>query len=173
MKLKHFKLSDGDKGIDQTAAVMRRLARTDVNEPNMQQVVRSFRPGPLGVRDAFNYVVSLIPYVNDPGRTIWVEGIPYTLPKDEEFLVAPRHFINRKITGGDCDDMSTTLASLLLALGFEVRYKVIAWRREEFTHVYLLCTVPGFGIIPLDPVKGYTGFGWEKPGIIRTNTYKV
>lgn len=68
--------------------------------------------------------------------------------------------------GGDCDDASIALGSLLRSIGFPVRLGVTAPpgfpAGPEFTHVFIQASVPGLGWLTVDPVPyprrglGYT-----------------
>lgn len=156
------RLPAGDAGVDKTIAEMSRMARVDAGSAEVQRVVSTFREDDWGfLQDAFRYVVATVPYVSDP------DG--------EEFVVAPRHLIARRWVGGDCDDMSTLLACLIVASGRKAWFKTIEWKKHVrgFTHVFALGELPSKGIaIPLDAVKGATGFGWEK-SYRRANVYPV
>lgn len=157
------RLPVGDAGVDKTIEEMRRMARADASSAEVRQLVGRFRDDDWGfLQDAFRYVVKTVPYISDPAG--------------EEFVVAPRHLIAKRWVGGDCDDMSTLLAALLIATGRKVWFKTIEWKPDVsgFTHVYLLGEVPSAQLaIPLDAVKGPTGFGWEKRPYRRAKVYPV
>lgn len=157
------RLPVGDAGVDKTIEEMSRMARSDASSTELQRVIAQFRGDDWGfLQDAFRYVVKTVPYISDP------EG--------QEFVVAPRHLIAKRWVGGDCDDMSTLLAALLLAAGRKCWFKTIEWKPDVsgFTHVYLLGEVPSLQLaIPLDAVKGATGFGWEKRPYRRAKVYPV
>jgi len=53
-----------------------------------------------------------------------------------ELITAPIHFVNGNIKAGDCDCMTTLLVCLLETAGFDCGITVIAWRLDEYTHVY-------------------------------------
>ncbi|MEP7217432.1 MAG: hypothetical protein ABI876_00870, partial [Bacteroidota bacterium] len=72
---------------------------------------------------------------------------------------------------GDCDCQSTALASLLIAMGYEPRFRVVAWRRMDFTHVNVKVYLPGRKPIPLDAVMKYAGWNNEKPANYREKIY--
>jgi hypothetical protein len=163
------KLSTGDKGVDETVSHMRRLALRDSSDRIIRACMQEIR----SARQAFDYIVKHVPYVSDPGRHVQIDGWNFKVRDDQEFLVAPKYLLGEGLTGGDCDDMATALASTLVSLGVRCWFKTIAWRRPEFTHVYCLAEVQPGRIIPLDPVKGPGGFGWEKTPILRYSTYPV
>lgn len=167
MKRKRYRLADGDAGIEETVRHMIRLARRDATDPAIKKIVKGFDCccDDCAVQDAFRYVVDNVPYIPDP--------------KEHEFVVAPRYLASGQWPGGDCDDLSTLLATLLLALptkrNRKVWMKTIAWRRWEYTHVYVMTELPSIGgkVIPLDPVMGHKGFGAEKQPVIRHKEYLV
>lgn len=162
MKVRVRQLSDGDAGIDETVARMIHLARRDSRSTVVKGIAKKFKRGAdtERIRQAFMAVLTLVPYRHDP--------------PNYEMVTAPKYLLGGAWHGGDCDDQTAALASLLLAMGFRVWIKVIAWRRYEFTHVYLLVDIPSQGIaIPLDTVMGEQGFGREKQPLIRSKEYAV
>ena len=160
--MKVRQLSDGDAGIDETVARMIHLARRDARSAAVKRLAARLKKGTDvdRVRQAFQAVVEMVPYRHDP--------------PNYELVIAPKYLLGGKWHGGDCDDQTTALASLLLAMGIRTWIKVIAWRRQEFTHVYLLAEIASQGIaIPLDTVMGHSGFGMEKQPLIRSKEYAV
>lgn len=159
-------LKSGDAGVDQTVKIMKRLALRDSKEPEMIRIAKS-RKGKNDVETAkniFNFVVKKWKYVSDP--------------EDSEFVTAPIHIVtgNTPFEYLDCDDYSALLAALLLAAGenFKVRFKVIAWRKHEYTHVYIECYIPSLkSWVPMDAVLKSKGFGNERPKIIRKKYYEI
>lgn len=172
----HGPLPLGDEGVDLTVeAHMVRLAVRDADSPEIRAIASRIERScedPSGsesgdhcrIWGAFKAVVDTVTYVNDPATA--------------EHITAPKYLMTTK-PQGDCDCMSTALASILMALGYRTQFKVIAWRSDSFTHVYLEVWVPSKGIwMPLDPVfqvpgDKYHGFGQEKDGIRRKKLYPV
>jgi transglutaminase-like putative cysteine protease len=77
-------------------------------------------------------------------------------PIGSEFLQHPEVTINT--AAGDCDDMSILLASTLLmseilSVGYLCRYKLVGFRNQPFSHVFLEVKLDGKWIA-LDPVAG-------------------
>lgn len=159
-------LKAGDAGVDQTVAKMKRLSVRDSKNPEMIRIAKSLK-GKTDVETAqniFKYVVKNWKYVSDP--------------EDSEFVTAPIHIVtdNTPFEYIDCDDYAALLTALLLASGegFKVRYKVIAWRKHEYTHVYIECYIPSLkAYVPMDAVLKNKGFGNERPKIIRKKYYNV
>lgn len=106
----------------------------------------------------FNYVRDNVRYTRD------TTGV--------EVFRSPRRTLQLKI--GDCDDLTILLGSLLQAVGYPVRVRVIGLRGTgTFQHVYLLAGTPPHDPkkwIPLDPSRP-EGPGWEYPkskvGLVR------
>lgn len=176
-------IGDGDEAVMKTLQHMKRLARRDAKTPDVGVLAEKIEREAAEHKDPARYRIELI-----KGAFTWVvDNITYQYdhehvlehhdtdePKNTEFLIAPVHLVG--IGRGDCDDMSTMLASLLLRLGFKVKFKVIAHRRHAYTHVYVEVLAPtdkGERWIPMDPVMGMKGFANEKPDIIRKTTFNV
>jgi len=71
--------------------------------------------------------------------------------EQQEVIRTPQFMIHtleeRGYFDGDCDDVSTLVASILMTLGYPVRFVAIrANGGPEFTHVY---------------VEAWGGFGWQ------------
>jgi len=70
-----------------------------------------------------------------------------------EFLKSPRRLL---ATGtGDCDDMATLLAAMLMSCGNEVRFVTVGFQNSSppaFSHVFLQVKTP-HGWVSLDPVS--------------------
>lgn len=178
-------IGTGDTAIRATLEHMKRLARRDAKTPDIKVVVEKirseaepFRDDPIRyryelARAAFRWVVDNIDYRYDHEHIN--DHVTVADPMNTEFVMAPKHLVT--IGQGDCDDMSTILASLLGAMGFSVQFKVIAHKSRHYSHVYLEGLVPNADgqevWMPMDPVLGYDGWGWEKPDIIRKDLLKV
>ncbi len=157
MKVVVQKLEGGDRGVLQTLEKMRELALRD------SYLFKRFRKvgcccGLERIRKVWEYVRGLVSYRRDP--------------VGKELVVAPVWFVKGKVKWGDCDDMSTLLASSLVGAGCKVRFVVIAWRRWEYTHVYVEVFVNDIGgWLPLDLTL--EEWGQEKKEIIRRLEYGV
>jgi transglutaminase-like putative cysteine protease len=171
----HGPLPLGDHGVDVTVTEhMTRLAVRDMTSREIVTIAGRIdaKCPAFGTRAgdecrlwaAFKAVVDTVTYVNDPDTA--------------EHITAPK-FLMTTHPEGDCDCMSTALASILMALGYPVRFKTIAWRGDDFSHVYLEVHVPSrFMWIPLDPVyqmpgDRYHGFGQEKAPVLRAKLYPI
>lgn len=129
------KISPGDPGIVETLQYMRRLALDASRDPRMRA---------LGIR-----VVAAISPRDDRGRAgailRWCQrNIRYVRDiRRIETLQWPQRTLAWR--AGDCDDFSTLMAALLLALGFnEIGF--VAQRRVAagpYKHVFAVCRVNG------------------------------
>lgn len=147
-------LMPGDNGIEQTIVVMRRLIDQALNDPSF-------------IRFAIDLVRG-IPAHDEAGEVgalfSWVEqNIRYTKdPVTKEKLYPPQELL--KIRAGDCDDMTTLLGALAIALGYPARAVTVAAAPDapgEFSHVYLEVEVPpGSGAwVALDAARPGAFFG--------------
>lgn len=70
--------------------------------------------------------------------------------------------------GGDCDDGTILLGSMLRAVGYQVRLRVIQdVNSQSWSHIYLLCGIPAGRPgkwVPLDWSMPGKPPGWEAPG---------
>lgn len=68
---------------------------------------------------------------------------------------------------GDCDDLSTLEAALMISIGVRTKFRAIAANpknKESYSHVYIM--VDPFGndrFIACDPTVKSADFGWESP----------
>lgn len=114
-----YRISEGTEGVRETMALMRSIARTYRADPFIIETARSLVSGVtpkdwLGeVREIFNFVRDHIRYVMDPNEI--------------ETLSTPDYLIANAQAGGDCDDKSVLLATLLEAVGHPARYKAVGF----------------------------------------------
>lgn len=148
-------LPAGDAGVFRALAIMRELCRKYYRNPAIQAIARRFRGRTQRetIARVFAHVLATMRYAPDPPNT--------------ELIVSPKHTILGPWDVGDCDDLTLKLGTLLAALGFPVSWKVIAWRKPDYTHVYAL-VFSGRRWLPLDPTAGKTGLFREMhPVLVR------
>lgn len=158
----------GDKDVNTTVRLMKTFGWEDSYSEEILKIVNEIRAQHTSdydqIKAAYMYVVNNMKYVEDG---------------TDEFVASPRHALSW-LKQGDCDCMTTSVFSLLIALGFRDLYaKVIAWKDDplgenDFTHVYAMALIPSLNIvIPLDPVMEKDGFGGEKQPVKRIKIYRI
>ncbi|MEP7218328.1 MAG: transglutaminase-like domain-containing protein [Bacteroidota bacterium] len=161
-------VADGDEAVDYTVrGPMCGLAVRDSSNPCIVALARRLKAASHtdeeAIRRAFLHVVETIPFRRDPDEYELVVAPKYTLGCEKPSPGYKPH--------GDCDCQSTALAALLIAMGYEPRFRVVAWRRWDFTHVNVQVYLPGRKPIPLDAVMRYAGWNNEKPPNYREKIY--
>lgn len=148
-------IADGDIGIQQTVDYMWNYALRDSEEPEVKELVKTLqgKNEEETLANIFNWVITSVSYELDPPET--------------ELVTAPIHFVNGNITTGDCDCMTTLLICLLEAAGFESAITVIAWRSENFTHVFAEVKINNKWFV-LDPTLGWDGYLGQDKKIIKS-----
>lgn len=168
---------NGDEAIYFTLKEMKRLARRDANSAVVQRIAKSIKEKCKGKDDlcrakaVFDYIYKNVKYKFD--HELVVDYVETDNPEMVEFVSAPKYLLS-EIFEGDCDDMSTSLASIYIALGMPVNFKIIAWKNNSFTHVYTEVMVKmedGYWWIPSDPV--IKQFAFEKAPVKKAYVYRV
>lgn len=146
-----FTLAGGDRGIFQTAQLMRQLVDEYKVNPEIRGLALSL-VRPLEGKNEMGEINSLFHFVRDQIR--YVKDI-YNV----ETLHTPTQLL--KVGQGDCDDKSTLLAALLESIGYQTMFKLCAYDGNDFQHVYTF--VIGTNIaLHLDPTE-LEDAGWEPP----------
>lgn len=122
---KVYKRETQEQLIDVTVSKMWDFINRDSNNIIIKNRAKTLKRNTVDetIKATFDYLVSSVPYCLDP--------------QDMEQLTAPIHYESKYQYCGDCDDMVMYLGALLLANNIKVRIKVLAWRRDDFTHVVL------------------------------------
>lgn len=129
--------------------------------PDVQKGAR-----PCAMRDEWceivtiwNFVVANVRYVYDPSAYDLFCTAEYTL----------------RAGGGDCDDMTILLASLLKSVGFEgVAARVVSTTGQKWEHVYALVGIPKDPPkrwFALDPTVAGVVPGWEYKNVRDTRDF--
>jgi hypothetical protein len=150
----NYTISDGDAGIYETVDYMWNYALRDAKDPLLVRLVADLRSKSklATIKNIYDWVWKNVRYENDP--------------PDREMITAPIHFVNGNRKTGDCDCMTTLLVCLLEAAGYEAAITVIAWRLEDYTHVFAEVKHDGKWFI-LDPTLKRDGFGQQDKKIRR------
>ena len=167
MRVIEKEIGVGDRAVGVTVADMCRLATRDSQHPLVRALAQTLRQGRTlreAIKAAHDHVCLAVPYRSDP------PGIEEVIAPIYSLGLVPPSGEGRQYwkPGGDCDDQSTALAAVLLAMGVRAGFKVIAWRVKDYTHVYVVAALPDGTVIPCDPVMGPAGFGYEKKPVIRS-----
>jgi hypothetical protein len=160
---KVVKLSEGDAGIRQTLELMKGLAIEGTQHGDIWHLARMLVGGdsPCDVHDQSCEAQRLLSYVQNSLR--WTPDTG-----NAETVAAPWRTL--EVRAGDCDDLSTLLASLGVSIGLETRFKAIAANpdfKKEFSHVYVEFKV-GDEWVSAEPSIKEVPLGWESPTIYRT-----
>lgn len=163
-------LSEGDKGIYETAEKMVEMIRTESTTYYVRQWAEVIIQD-VPERDKWGEVKALYNFVK--------EHIRYTRDMIEmEYIQGPTYLLSKIGSGetalGDCDDSTVLLLSLLRTIGFMVRVKLTGYApSEEFTHVYGEVLIDEHGWVPVDTIVERFTVGDEAPNPIRVKLYEV
>lgn len=164
---KLWRIPGGDEGVRQTLRRMEEIAREYSKHPTIIRLSRSIIHS-CPVKDFTCEARQLFEWVRDNIR--WTRDV-YGV----ETLATPIRTL--EMASGDCDDMSTLLASLYLAVGFPVRFVVVANNPKypkSFSHVFVEVDVTGEGDwVPADPSHPRAKFGWQVPTQYRRMEWEI
>lgn len=182
-----YDIPDSDKGTEATLTKMAELAwKGRVDQFVIRVAMKIVQAAEIPRKQYVKEMESLFRFCQQthPGISRNQQLRYYKDPYHAEKLSSPRRTI--EFGGGDCDDLTVCLGSMLMALGHgPVRFVVVAAdadRPDEFSHVY--CWVrhsegkavdpeDGSHWIPLDPTVSKP-FGWEvKEDVFRKAGWNV
>lgn len=152
-----------------TIARMIQLAKMGARHPQIWLAARQITKG-LHAKDYMGEAKRLFNAVRT-GGTLGLRWVRDT--KNVETLAAPWRTI--EAGGGDCDDLSTLLASMLLSIGHDPRFKTIAANPafpKEFSHVFDQVLISGTWF-SMDPSVENAPFGWESPVKFMEKTWPI
>lgn len=183
-KLKNYDVGD----LDERVALIGDLIRKGSLNPTMREkaveivsqkcdVLGRVQPNGKGTRwcypekDCLAEVKAIFEAIRNPASKYAVRYTRDALLADV-FTAPERTLI--KTHGGDCDDYAITIGSMLMALGHEVRLRIIATRKSgvadaqaPWSHIYLLTPTkfddPRAAWISVDASMNKP-LGWEAPG---------
>jgi Transglutaminase-like superfamily len=154
----------GDAGVAATLKTMKKLARDGRQDALIIQQANALVKD-LPQYDTLGEIKALHAFVRD--------AIRYTNdPDNVELLRTPRAILQMGV--GDCDDKSTLLAALLLAIGLRPRFVAVAMgANRAFSHV--LVEVQYGKTDPTNKRKGWLSLetikpvsvGWSPPNVTR------
>jgi hypothetical protein len=148
-----------------TLRQMQVIARQSANSPQVRQVVHGcLRLSVMDtVRCLYWWIKGHIQFENDEA----ILASQFGLGPDKELIISPEALLRMPTPMGDCDCMSTLMASFLRAVLIPCRYVAIAADEKEperFSHVYVKAFVDGEWIT-LDCSHGVYP-GWEYSGMV-------
>ena len=167
-------LARGDRGVEQTIHVLKCLIDDAVKDPgiNVQaiQILRDAGVANFGVMDRLQ---AFYAWISQPANFLYVpDPIGPFGPKE---TVRPARTLFQ-VKGGDCDDYSALLASLLGTVGIRSRLVTIAAdpaAPNDFSHIYPEAEVSRNVWIPLDAARPGAQFGLAPPRYFRKRIWSL
>ncbi len=143
----------GNSGVIDTLKIMRRMVREYRRNPLIIETVHTIL-APIPAKQTLAELSALLSYVQNEIR--------YTQDVNEvEVLQTPVHLLETR--QGDCDDMSTLLATLLEAAGYSAKFVAVGFDRENLSHV-LVAVRYGADWMPLESTEPVNA-GWFPPNV--------
>lgn len=112
--------------LNDTIAAMRKLAHNAKKDLGIirltREIVRELQPGDYNgeILAIYNWVCQNVRYVRDI--------------HDVELVISPQRVL--QLGGGDCDDLATLLAGMLMSIGNECRFMVVGFEDKNPSHVF-------------------------------------
>jgi hypothetical protein len=167
-------LARGDAGVEQTICVLRCLIDDAVKDPaiNVQaiQILRDAGVANFGVWDRLR---AFYDWISQPSNFLYVpDPIGPFGPKE---TVRPARTLFQ-VKGGDCDDYSALLASLLGTVGIRTRLVTISADRSspnDFSHIYPEAEAAPGRWVPLDAARPGAQFGIAPPFYFRKRIWSL
>ena len=157
-----YELSDGDKGIEETVALMAQMTRASLGDRAVKQVaIMATQAVPK--TDPAAYAAEIFKFAKKVFRFV-----PDTAAVEE--LTSPTIHSKRVLetgkTYGDCDDYAMAQAAWLMAVGVPARFTVIASPRHKgiFDHVRVEARLPT-GWTPMETTIKRSAFGQSFPAV--------
>lgn len=165
-------LLSGDAGVAQTVALMRRAIDSGLKNARLRAlVIKILRDSgapqhdPLAEAAAlYSWVPANLRFVNDPIDT---EGDP------KETVSAAVDVLD--LGGGDCDDFTVVMATLLQIAGMQTRIVTVASDPRDpsqFTHVYPEVDIDGQWV-PVDAARPGAAFGLAPSRVYRRKEWSA
>lgn len=161
--------------IDERVSYIRRRINEDSLKPQVREAAIALVSKKCGTRDGLRWCTTPKDYGAEI-KTIYAAVQQAKSPialryvrdhaKVDQFTAANKLL---RLRGGDCDDGTILLGSLLLSIGYPVRCRVVQdVNSRSWSHIYLLVGMPPGNPsvwVPLDwSVYPYKPAGWEPPG---------
>ncbi len=157
-------IGKGGDAIRNTVAHMARIARFGNHQPmlilTVQNIIRDHPERREQARAICEWVKEHVTYTRDP------KGLE--MVQEPVFMITQINVYGRAT--GDCDDMATLMAALLLAAGFHAGFRVIGPRDFRLKHVYNIVALHG-ETIPMDATEPDFQFGQEHSYFIKKDVW--
>lgn len=159
-------IPDGYAGTEAIVGHMRRLAVEGLADERIHQLARQVA-APCAPRAWHCEAEALLRHVQ---REFRYTRLPWHPAGCQRVQTAAYTLLDAPTRSGECASLSVALASLLMAMGFEVRFRTAGTDPADprfFEHVLVLAHVPDEGWLPADPSYDRP-LGWEHPaGVVR------
>lgn len=164
----------GDAGVEQTMDLLRHLIDDAAKDPaiNVQaiQILRAYNVANFGVEDRTR---AFYDWISQPANFLYVPDPVGPFGPKETLRPARTLF---QVRGGDCDDYTALMASLLCTVGIPVRAVTIAADRRaptEFSHIYPEAQVGPNAWLPLDAARPGAQYGVPPPFYFRKRVWSL
>lgn len=167
-------LRRGDAGVEQTICVLKCLIDDAVKDPSVNvkaiQILRDAGVSNFGVMDRLR---AFYDWISQPSNFLYVPDPIGPFGPKETLRPARTLF---EVKGGDCDDYSALLASLLGSVGIRTRFVTIAADRSapnDFSHIYPEAEAAPGRWIPMDAARPGAQFGVAPPFYFRKRIWSL
>ena len=167
-------LHHGDAGVEQTIQLLRRLVDDAVKDPRINcqaiQILRSYNVSNFGVEDRLQ---AFYAWISDPSNFLYVPDPVGPFGPKETLRPARTLF---QVSGGDCDDYTALMASLLGTVGIPTRAVTIAADRrapDEFSHIYPEAEIAQGKWVALDAARPGAAYGAAPPFYFRKRIWSL
>jgi transglutaminase-like putative cysteine protease len=153
--------------IDERVGNIQKMVWKSVNDPTMVKLAREItytapeRDGEAEAKLIYNAVKARIRYTGDVAPVMLPDG---SVEAVDLYQSAARTW---EFRGGDCDDHSILVATLLSLNGITARLRVTKSRQgEDWSHIYVVAALPKFAptkLIALDTTLPGRRFAYEVP----------
>lgn len=161
-------LKTGDAGVEQTIDTLRRVIDDGVKDPAINvkaiEILRAAGVANFGTKDR---IEAFYAWISQPANFLYVPD-PIGPFGPKETLRPARTLL--QVKGGDCDDYTALLSSLLGTVGIRTRAVTIAADRSaphDFSHIYPEAEVRPGVWIPLDAARPGAAYGVAPPQYFR------
>lgn len=164
----------GDRGVEQTIDLLRCLVDDAVKDPAINvkaiQILRDYNVANFGTLDRLH---AFYDWISQPANFLYVPDPVGPFGPKETLRPARTLF---EVRGGDCDDYTALLGSLLGTVGIRTRVVTIAADRNypnDFSHIYPEAEVSPGCWIAMDAARPGAQFGIAPPRYFRKRVWSL